>query len=101
MNSKRKNLALSVISLRILTLVLAVSIFAEKPHEGHLPERNSRGITALIVPFGISSGLFARTPPAAVPAGIYTDWNQNSEDKLIHPIPRCTPEMTMRSGSSM
>ena len=79
MKSKQNKLVISAITLWILTLILTVSVFAEKAHEGHLPERNDRGTAVLIALLGISSGLFTRTRPASLPAGKNTDWLSDNE----------------------
>ena len=73
MKSKRNNFIASAISLGILMLILTVLVFAEKTNEGHLPERNDRGVTALITLLAISGGLFNRTHPTPSPAGTYTN----------------------------
>jgi len=92
MKSKRNKLIVSAISLEILTLILTVFVFAEETDEGHLPERNDRGVTALIALLGISSGLFTRTRPASSPAGRYTDRHHTNEERLTRFISQCSPD---------
>ncbi len=41
----------------LITLILAVSVLAEKAHEGHLPERNGRGISEILVTYGLPAGV--------------------------------------------
>jgi hypothetical protein len=102
MKSKQNKLFISAITLWILTLILAASVFAEKAHEGHLPERNDRGVAVLIALLGISSGLFTRTRPASLPAGKYTDWHSDNEYRIKHSSSRCSADqMMMAPGTAM
>ncbi|MGB8220290.1 MAG: hypothetical protein WCE46_07915 [Methanoregula sp.] len=57
MAPQRKNLATFTIIIGVITLILAVSALTEKSHEGHLPERNDRGTTEVIVSSGIPGGI--------------------------------------------
>lgn len=55
--SQNDTLVSPAIMLWMLTLILAVSIFAEKVHEGHLPERVLRGTGGAAGLGGIFAGL--------------------------------------------
>jgi hypothetical protein len=95
MKSKRNKLVTSVITLWVLTLVLTVFVFAEKVHEGHLPERNDRGVLALITLLGISGGILTRTRPTSLPAGKNTDSYQINKYNLIDSISQRSPDQMM------
>jgi uncharacterized integral membrane protein len=57
MKPRQRTLASFTAIIGLITLILAVSILAEKAHENHLPERNGRGTHEALIAYGLPAGI--------------------------------------------
>jgi hypothetical protein len=57
MKPRQRALASFTAILGLITLILAVSVLAEKAHENHLPERNGRGTHEALIAYGLPAGV--------------------------------------------
>ena len=59
MKPRQRTLASFTAIIGLVTLILAVSVLAEKAHENHLPERNGRGTHEGLIAYGLSAGVLS------------------------------------------
>jgi hypothetical protein len=57
MKPRQRNLVSFTAIIGLITLILAVSVLAEKAHENHLPERNGRGTHEALIAYGLPVGI--------------------------------------------
>jgi hypothetical protein len=57
MKPRQRKLVSFTAIIGLITLILAVSVLAEKAHENHLPERNGRGTHEALIAYGLPVGI--------------------------------------------
>ena len=90
MKQRKPTLAAFTAIIGMLTLILAVSILAEKGHEAHLPERSGRATHEALIASGLPVGILLLLSVIAHSAGVWHRQSDHRSTMVLSGQSRCT-----------